>query len=71
MAIFPNRRFHRQMVDIGLEILFALPPAPIQPLPEVSLPVKQSYTDQRNIQIRCALDVITSQHSQSAGINRQ
>src|SRR5207249_57972 len=36
-------------------------PVPVQPLPEISLTIKQSDTDQRNIQIGRALDVIAGE----------
>ena len=70
LAIGADRRFHRQFVDVGLEILFLLPAVVIEPLAEVTLTVKQADADQRDIEIRGALDVIAGEHAESAGIDR-
>ena len=66
-----DRRLHGQLVDVGLQIFFLLPAALVQALAEISLAVKQPDADQRNVQIRSALDVIARQHAQAAGIDRQ
>src|SRR5580692_122083 len=65
-AIFSDRRFHCQLIDIGLEILFPLPTVAVETLAEISLSIKQTHTNQRNSQIGGALDVIAREHSQSA-----
>ena len=54
-----------------LQVLFLLPAVAVEPLPEVSLTVKQPDADQRNVQIGGALDVIAGQNAQAAGINRE
>ena len=48
LAVRADRGFHRQLVDVGLEVLFLLPAVAIQPLAEISLAVKQADSDQRN-----------------------
>ncbi len=68
-AILSDSRFHRQLVDVGLEILFVLPAIAIQALTEISLPVKQAHADQRNTKVGSALDVVAGQNSQSARID--
>src|SRR5271154_6093376 len=70
-AIFPDSRLHRQLVDVGLEILLTLPAIAIEALPEISLAIKKTYADQRDAEIGSAFDVISGQHSESAGINRK
>ena len=70
LAVRSDGGFHRQLVDIGLDIFFLLPAGAIEPLAEISLAVEQADADQRNAQIGRALDVIAGQHAQSAGINR-
>ena len=46
-------------------------PVAVEALAEISLAVKQADADQRNVQVRGALDVIAGQHAQAAGIDRQ
>ena len=70
-AIFADRDLHRQLVDIGLEIFLALPSVEIEALAEVALAIKQADTDQRNVEIGGAFDVISSQHPEAAGIDGQ
>ncbi len=70
LAVRSDRRFHGQLVDIGLEVFFLLPAGAIQALAEISLAVEQADADQRNVQIGRALDVIAGQHAQAAGIFR-
>ena len=71
LAVWSNGRLHGQMIDIGLQVLFPLPAALIQSLQKVALPVEQAHSNQRNVQIGCALDMVATQHAQSAGIDRQ
>ena len=66
----PMAGFHRQLVDVGLEIFFLLPAVAIQMLPEIALAVKQADADQRNVEVGGALDVIAGEHAQAAGIDR-
>ena len=52
LAVWSDGGFHGQLVDVGLEIFFLLPAVAIEPLAEISLAVKQSDADQRNVQGR-------------------
>src|ERR1700722_16052417 len=70
-AVLSDRRFHRQVIDVRLEIFFALPAVATKPLPEISLTVEQADANQRDAKIRCALDVIARQNSESARIDRE
>src|SRR5262249_41223686 len=44
-AVCSDRQLHRQLIHIGLEILFLLPAVAIEPLPEVTLAIKQADAD--------------------------
>ena len=57
-------------LDVGLEVLLLLPAADVEPLAEIALPVEQSDADERNVQVRRALDVIAGEHAEAAGIDR-
>src|SRR6266446_2090621 len=70
LAIRIDSELHRQFINIGFEIFLLLPAVAVQPLPEISLTIKQADADQWNSEIGCALDVVAGQHAQSAGINR-
>ncbi len=54
-----------------MQILFLLPALAIQALAEVALAVEQADSDQRNIEVGRALDVIAGEHAQAARVNRQ
>ncbi len=70
LAVGSDGGFHRQLVDVGLQIFFLLPAVAIEALAEITLAVKQADADQRDIQIRRALDVIAGKHAEAAGIDR-
>ena len=70
-AVFPDGGFHGKLVDIGLQVLFALPAVAIEALAEISLAIKQAHADERNAEIGGALDVIAGQNSKSSRINRK
>src|SRR5579859_958272 len=70
-AIFANGDLHRKLIDVGLEVLFPLPSPQVEMLAEVPLPVKQPDSDQGNVKIRRAFDVIAGENSQAAGVHRQ
>ena len=70
LAVRPDRRLHRQLVDVGLQVFFLLPAVAIQPLPEISLAIKQADADQRNVQVGSALDMVAGKNAQAAGIDR-
>src|SRR5215470_8066871 len=69
LAVFPDRRFHRQLVDVRFQVFLSLPAVAIESLPEVSLAIKQTDADHRNVQIGRAFDVIAGQYSKPAGVN--
>ena len=71
LAVLSDCRLHRQLIHVGLQVLFPLPAAVIQPLQKVALPVKQPNPNQRNVQVGRAFDVVARQHAQAAGINWQ
>src|SRR5262252_4503055 len=71
LTVLADGRFHRQLVDVGPEVLFSLPTLTVQPLTKISLPVEQSNADQRYVQVGCTLDVIAREYAQAAGIDRQ
>ena len=60
---------HGQLVDVGLEILFALPSVFVQSLEEVSLSVEQADADERDVEIGCAFDVVAGEHAEAAGVD--
>jgi hypothetical protein len=70
-AVGADGRFHGQLIDIGLEILLALPAVAIQALAEISLAIKQADANERDAEIGGALDVIAGQNSEAAGIDGQ
>src|ERR1019366_783933 len=45
-AVLPDGRFHCQLVDIGFEVLLALPAVAIESLAEISLAIKQAHANQ-------------------------
>ena len=49
LAVDSDGGFHRQLVDVRLQIFFLLPAVAIEALAEISLAVKQADADQRNI----------------------
>src|SRR6266702_7483936 len=71
LSVEANRGLHGQLVHIGLQVLFPLPSVLIQSLQKISLPIKQANTDQRDVQIRCTLDVVASQNTESARVDGQ
>ena len=70
-AVFSDGRFHGKLVDIGLEIFFALPAVAIEALAEISLAIEQADADEGDAEIGGALDVIAGQNSESTGIYRE
>src|ERR1039458_7072736 len=70
-AVLPDGRFHCQLVDIGFEVLLALPAVAIEALAEISLAIKQAHANQGDSEIGGALDVIAGQNSKSTGIDRE
>ena len=70
-AIFADRDFHRHLIDVSLEVFFALPAVKVEVLAEVPLSVEKANTDQGNIEVGSALDVIAGEHPQAAGVDGQ
>src|SRR3984893_15710798 len=70
-AVFPDGRFHSQLINIRLEIFFTLPAVAVETLPEISLAIKQAHADQRDAKVGGAFNVIASQYSQATGIDGQ
>src|ERR1035438_7324831 len=70
LSIGANRRLHRHLGYIGLDVFLLLPAAEVEPLPEVALAVEKSNANQRNIQVGRALDVVARQNAQSTGVDR-
>ena len=65
-----NRRLHRQFVRIRLQVLFLLPTILIELLTEISLAVKQADADQRNVEVRRTLDVVSRENAKPSRIHR-
>src|SRR5258708_17563988 len=45
-AVFPDGRFHTELADLGLQVLFVAPAVPIETPAEKSLHIKQPPPDQ-------------------------
>src|ERR1035438_4825923 len=70
-AACADRDLQRQLSDVGLQVIFALPTSEIQALAKISLAVKQSDADQRNSQIGRALNMVARKDTEPPGINRK
>ena len=66
-----QRRPHRQRSVIDVDVVLLLPAVAIEPLPEVALVVVEADADERDAEIRRALDVIAGEDAEAAGIDRQ
>ena len=66
-----ERRPHRQRAMIDVDVVLVLPAVAIEALPEVALVVVQADADERNAEVRGALDVIAGQDAEAARIDRQ
>ena len=64
-------RTHRQRSVIDVDVVLLLPAVAIEPLPEVALVVVETDADERDAEIRRALDVIASEDAEAAGVDRQ
>ena len=65
-----ERRLQRQQAAIHVDVVLVLPPVAIEPLPEISLVVIQAHADERDPEIGRALEVISGQDAEAAGIDR-
>src|SRR5215831_2704603 len=70
LAVRSDSDFHRQRVHIGFEVVLLLPAIPVKPLAEIALTIIQSNTDQRDVEIRSALYVVTREDTEASRINR-
>ena len=71
LAVASDGRLHRQLVDVGVEVLFVLPAVVVEALAEVALVVEQADADERDAQVAGALDVVAGEHAEAAGVDRQ
>ena len=71
LAVEADGGLHGELVDVGLEILFALPAVFIEALEEVALAVEEADADERDVEIGCALDVIAGEDAEAAGVDGQ
>src|SRR5215475_6642958 len=70
LAVRSDSDFHRQRVHIGFEVVLLLPPIPVKPLAEIALTIIQTNTDQGDIEIGSALDVVAREDTETSRINR-
>ena len=66
-----ERRSHRQRAMIDVDVVLVLPAVAIEALAEVALVVVEADADERNAEVRGALDVIAGQDAEAARIDRQ
>ncbi len=66
-----QRRPHRQRSVIDVDVVLVLPAVAIEPLPEVALVVVEADADERDAEVRRALDVIAGEDAEAAGVDRQ
>ncbi len=71
LAIEADSGLHGKLIDVGLEIFFALPAFFVEALEEVSLAVEEADADERDVEVGCALDVIAGEHAEAAGVDGQ
>ena len=61
--------FHRQVLDLRVQVFFLLVALLVEVLLEIALIVEQPAGDQRHPQGTGALDVVAGEHAQTAGVN--
>ncbi len=66
-----ERRPHRERAVIDVDVVLVLPPVAIEALPEIALVVVQADADERDAEIRRALDVIAREDAETAGVDGQ
>ncbi len=64
-------RLHGQLVDVGLEVVFALPAFVVEALKEVSLAVEEANADERDAEVGRALDVVSGEDAEASGVDRE
>ena len=65
-----HRRLHRQQPVIDVDVLLVLPAVAIEPLTEIALVVVEADADERDAEIRRALEMIAGEDAEAAGIDR-
>ena len=71
LAVGADGGLHRQLVDVGLEVLFVLPAVLVEALAEVALAVEEADADERDAEVGGALDVVAGEDAEAAGVDRQ
>ena len=57
------------MIDV--DVVLVLPAVAVEPLPEIALVVVEADADERNAEVRRALDVVAGEDAEAAGVDRQ
>jgi hypothetical protein len=70
-AVLADGGLHRHQVGVRAQVLFPLPAVAVETLPEVALTVEQPDADERQAEVRGALDVVPGQHAQAARVDRK
>ena len=70
-ALFADGELHGELIDVGVEVLFLLPALLVEVLAEVALAVEEADADEGNAEVGGALDVVSGEHTETAGINGQ
>ena len=66
----PAGGLHRQVFDLGVEILLLLPAVDVEVLLEIALVVEQPAGHQRHAQAAGALDVVAGEYAETARVDR-
>ena len=69
LAVCADGGLHGQLVDVGLEVVFALPAFVVEALEEVSLAVEEADADERDVEVGGALDVVAGEDAEAAGVD--
>src|SRR5271168_467412 len=68
-AVCADGGLHGKLVDVGREVLFALPAGVVEALQEVSLAIEEADADERDVQIGCALDMVAGEDAEASGVD--
>ena len=63
-------RLNGQQAAVDVQVVLVLPAVAVEPLPEIALVVVQADADERNAEVRRALDVIAGQDAEAARVDR-
>src|SRR6185437_34166 len=69
LSVESDGGLHGELVNVSLEVFFALPALFIETLKEVALAVEEAYADEGDVEIGGAFDVVAGKHTQAAGVN--